>query len=123
MKTRFNVRILSLVVVVSAISSLSVLAATQGPIPFAGRSQIPSSFSGDVDKYQIGDIWGKLSLTRSDVRNGSTALRNAARATARYSGMFGGATGFYMGKFAGQHIMGTNHHVVDGVGCKGVRVT
>ena len=75
---------------------------------------------GDVEDYQIGDVWGKLPLTAADVNSGSAALQRAARATARYAGFMGGATGFYMGKFNGEHVMGTNHHVVDGVGCRGV---
>lgn len=103
-----------------ALFGLSTVFAGQDPtrpLPLGGRSSIDSSFTGDVDNYQIGDVWGKLPLSATDVRGGSPALRRAARATARYSGFGGGATGFYMGKFGGEHVLGTNHHVVDGVGC------
>ncbi len=84
-----------------------------------GKFSEPTAF-GEIEDYQIGDIWGKLPVKEADVRTGTTALQRAARATAKYGGLFGGATGFYMGKFNGEHIMGTNHHVVEGVGCSNV---
>jgi hypothetical protein len=33
--------------------------------------------------------------------------------------MVGGATGFYLGKFAGTHVMATNHHVYTSMSCSG----
>ncbi len=107
----------------SVLSFTAASAAPIGPVQLGGRTGPVSTFTGDVDNYQIGDVWGKLPLDAAQVRAGSAVLRKAARATARYAGLFGGATGFYMGKFNGQHIMGTNHHVVDGVGCAGAKLT
>jgi S1-C subfamily serine protease len=105
-----------------AFSFSNAFATPDTAIQLGGRSGPVSTFMGDVDNYQIGDVWGKLPLDAGQVRSGSAVLRKAARATARYAGLMGGATGFYMGKFNGQHIMGTNHHVVDGVGCRNVRL-
>jgi S1-C subfamily serine protease len=61
-----------------------------------------------LNEYQIGSEWGKkpVSTKSSDFLN-NPILRRAALATARV----GGGTGFYLGKFAGKHIIATNHHV------------
>ncbi len=100
---------------------LSIASASAGVPALGGRSDfksfLPTKTFGDVEDYQIGDVWGKLPLKAADVKAGSAALKRAARATAKYSGLGGGATGFFMGKFNGEYVLGTNHHVVDGVGC------
>jgi hypothetical protein len=57
--------------------------------------------------YQIGDEWGKKPVKVGDLPKEDRAFQRAARATAKA----GGATSFYLGQFAGQHIMATNHHV------------
>jgi hypothetical protein len=58
------------------------------------------------DSYRIGDEWGKRPVTQQDQER-SPQLARIAQATARV----GGATGFYLGKFAGHHVVATNHHV------------
>lgn len=60
-----------------------------------------------VDDYRIGDEWGKRRVTAEDLKSARPAFRRAALATARV----GGATGFYLGKFNGAHVMATNYHV------------
>ena len=57
--------------------------------------------------YQIGDEWGKLPFSPNEMLADSVYAKTAL-ATARV----GGATGFYIGKFAGEHVMGTNNHVM-----------
>jgi hypothetical protein len=117
-------KILPSILVLSFVSTLALAGVSpeNTVTKLGGRSNKTAPVLGDETNYQIGDVWGKLPLDATQVRTGSAVLRKAARATARYAGVFGGATGFYMGKFNGQHIMGTNHHVVDGVGCRGVRL-
>lgn len=63
--------------------------------------------------YQIGSEWGKKKVTPDAVANENEIFRRAALATARY----GGGTAFYLGKFNGQHLMGTNHHVQPDTDC------
>ncbi|MGE3260870.1 MAG: serine protease [Bacteriovoracia bacterium] len=60
-----------------------------------------------TDDYRLGDEWGKRPLGAEDLNLASPALQRAALATAKV----GGATGFYLGKFNGQFVMATNHHV------------
>ncbi len=57
--------------------------------------------------YRLGSEWGKRPVTEDSLAEESPAFRRAALATARA----GGATSFYLGKFAGKHVMATNHHV------------
>lgn len=69
-----------------------------------------------TDDYRLGDEWGKKPVTRETLLNARPAFRRAALATART----GGATGFYLGKFNGVHVMATNHHVFpSSYGCVG----
>ena len=56
--------------------------------------------------YQIGDLWGKKKVDAKTLEEG-TPYHRASFATAR----LGGGTSFYLGKFAGKHMMATNHHV------------
>lgn len=62
----------------------------------------------DFTDYQIGDEWGKATVTPEIYAGRGGAFKRAAVATARV----GGATGFYLGKFNGHHMMATNHHVM-----------
>jgi hypothetical protein len=65
--------------------------------------------------YQIGDEWGKKPVT--DLSVYSEELQRVIRATARV----GGGTGFYLGKFAGKHVVATNFHVCEvSFDCEGV---
>lgn len=70
----------------------------------SSESVLPSG--ADDDSYQIGEEWGKHPY-EEDLAASSPVYKRATAATARV----GGATGFYIGRFAGHHILGTNHHV------------
>jgi hypothetical protein len=72
-----------------------------------------------VADYKIGDEFGKRPVAASALGNATPAFRRAARATARV----GGATGFYLGKFAGAHVVATNHHVQSTMSCGGRSAT
>lgn len=65
--------------------------------------------------YQIGNEWGKKPVTAAQLSSSSPEFVRAATATASY----GGGTAFYLGKFNGQHVMGTNHHVQPSMRCRG----
>lgn len=81
-------------------------------IAFGGR---PVSFyqgfkKQSVDRnsrYQVGDVWGKQPINVKNLGEFSDEFQRAAFASLRV----GGATGFYLGKFDGAHIVATNHHV------------
>lgn len=76
--------------------------------PLADLAILEGVFAGEKDaRYQIGTEWGKEPVTEAMIASRGTAFERAARATARVRG----ATGFYLGKFAGQHVVATNHHV------------
>lgn len=64
-------------------------------------------FAG-VRDYQIGDEWGKKPVDTSRLRDADPVYIGAVHATAS----FNSATAFYLGRFAGQHVMATNHHVL-----------
>jgi hypothetical protein len=59
------------------------------------------------ERYRVGDSWGKVAVNPNTLDQAAPGLRRSAMATARA----GGGTSFYLGKFAGQHVMATNHHV------------
>lgn len=61
-----------------------------------------------VDDYRLGSEWGKRPLTASSIKRETPAFQRAALATT-YLPV--GGTGFYLGKFAGKHVIATNHHV------------
>ncbi|RZA04456.1 MAG: serine protease [Proteobacteria bacterium] len=63
-----------------------------------------------TDDYRLGDEWGKRPVNADELTTARAAFRRGALATAKT----GGATGFYLGKFAGVHVMATNHHVYEG---------
>ncbi len=88
------------------VSSSSVNAVTP-----RGRTSIGSSAASFFEErsatYQIGDEWGKKPVTPAVLSAESPVFVRAARATAKA----GGGTSFYLGKFAGAHVMATNHHV------------
>lgn len=76
------------------------------PVPVTGPAFHTNVFYG-TDDYRLGDEWGKRPVRTEELASASPAFRRAALATARV----GGATGFYLGKFNGQHVMATNYHV------------
>ena len=63
---------------------------------------------GEIGEYQLGSQWGKHRVWIGDLEGKSSAFSRAALATA-YLNV--GATGFYLGKFNGVHVLATNHHV------------
>lgn len=65
-------------------------------------------FSGSND-YRLGDEWGKKPVTLESLKSESETFKRAALATART----GGATGFFLGKYEGEYVMATNHHVYE----------
>lgn len=93
-------------------------------VPLSAEANLPLTpaqwglfaFGTGSDDYRIGDEWGKKPVTIADLEHASPAFRRAALATAKT----GGATGFYLGKFAGYYVMATNHHVFPAAwGCLG----
>lgn len=84
------------------------------PVPALALLPIPSQKAGigslvasGTEDYRLGDEWGKRPVTADSLKEARPAFKRAALATAKT----GGATGFYLGKFAGSHVMATNHHV------------
>tara|TARA_B100001094_G_scaffold227582_1_gene222089 strand:- start:145 stop:1092 length:948 start_codon:yes stop_codon:yes gene_type:complete len=85
-------------------------------VPLWGQSQDQTSFpslskplqelQGLDGRYQIGDEWGKAPVKTGDYKK-VPSLEKIAKGTAR----LGGGTGFYLGKFDGEHVLATNHHV------------
>jgi hypothetical protein len=71
--------------------------------------------SPSISDYQIGSEWGKKPVLAGELDRESAAFSRAARATAKY----GGGTAFYLGKFNGHHLAGTNHHVQPHLSCRG----
>jgi hypothetical protein len=63
---------------------------------------------GEIGDYQLGSEWGKHRVWAQDLEGKSAAYTRAAQATAYLSV---GATGFYLGRFHGVHVLATNHHV------------
>lgn len=57
--------------------------------------------------YQLGSEWGKQEVTTQVFNQSSPAFQRAAAAAVK----IGGGTGFYLGMFAGKHVIATNHHV------------
>jgi hypothetical protein len=96
----------------SGVSSLG-FAASSEPVAFGGRplhgTQEASLFAGwgGNDTYQMGSEWGKKPVTQDVLTQKYPAFVRASKAAARA----GGGTGFYLGTFAGYHVMATNHHV------------
>jgi hypothetical protein len=108
-----------LIVVLAGLAVLGLAARDAGANLPAPRAAYPSlarffaaqganALAGVVDPtYQIGDEWGKKQVTADSLAHATAAFRRAAMATAHA----GGATSFYLGEFAGYHMMATNHHV------------
>jgi hypothetical protein len=91
------------------------------PVPMLGGRGPAESLEplAGMNDYRMGDEWGKKPVTVASLGSASEPYRRAARATAKV----GGATGFYLGKFAGTHVMATNHHVYSTMSCSGRSVT
>jgi hypothetical protein len=81
------------------------------PLPRESKTGIGlDAVVAGTDDYRLGDEWGKRPVSTEDLANARAAFKRGALATAKT----GGATGFYLGKFAGVHVMATNHHVYEG---------
>lgn len=64
-------------------------------------------FDAASETYRIGDEWGKKPVTADALGREDAVFQRAAKAAAAY----GGATGFYLGRFEGRHVFATNYHV------------
>lgn len=66
-----------------------------------------SVFSG-VRDYQLGDEWGKQAVEIDKLANRDAVYVRSVQATA----FFNSATSFLLGRFGGEFVMATNHHVL-----------
>ncbi|SMF25835.1 S1 family peptidase [Pseudobacteriovorax antillogorgiicola] len=91
-----------------ALSFIATPALRSEPIPMLGSGILiePGSDQIDDSRYQIGSEWGKKPIQESQFKE-LASLERVAKGTANVRG----ATGFYLGKFAGQHVVATNNHV------------
>jgi hypothetical protein len=102
-------------------SQSAALAANDDLVPLLGGGGVLPASSlalapfDNIADYQMGSEFGKKPVTDAGLSSAPDTYRRAARATA----MVGGATGFYLGKFAGTHVMATNHHVYTSMSCAG----
>lgn len=82
---------------------------SQDPVPKLGSYETWQPFVTNLfslnDRYRVGDEWGKIPVDEHSLRN-NPVYRRVVLSTGKIN-----ATGFYLGKFAGHHIMATNHHV------------
>lgn len=70
---------------------------------------VPAAYGyGEIGDYQLGSEWGKRRVWAQDLEGKSAAFTRGAQAAAYLSV---GATGFYLGRFNGVHVVATNHHV------------
>jgi S1-C subfamily serine protease len=104
MKRRALLKLLSSIWLVSQFS----YGQTSTPVvKLGGGSYVPGiAEMQDGNEYQVGSEWSKKPVTEQELQK-YPALRTIAYGTAR----IGGGTGFYLGKFAGKHVVATNHHV------------
>lgn len=93
---------------------LTALFFSYSSILFAESPFVPELGTGDFiavpqdlldDTYRIGDEWGKKRVEEEDLN--TPQLRDIAMAT----GMLNGATSFYIGDYAGYHVVASNNHV------------
>lgn len=90
--------------------TLAIPAHANLPLPRESKTGIGlQGLTAGTDDYRLGDEWGKHPVSTADLATAREAFRRGALATAKT----GGATGFYLGKFAGVHVMATNHHVFE----------
>ena len=98
------------IVVFLALASPSAFAENkEGQVPKLGSGELISpedEQSISNSRYQLGSEWGKQSFDESAIAALPT-LKTIAEGTV----FIGGATGFYLGKFAGEHLVATNNHV------------
>ncbi len=65
--------------------------------------------------FQIGPEWGRYKVTPELIESNGEIFKNAARSTGKltYPGSIYGPVAFYLGRYAGHHLMATNHHVTN----------
>lgn len=99
----------------------SALGVDGEPVPSLGGGGPIESIGplAGINDYKMGSEFGKKPVDETALASSTAAYQRAARATARV----GGATGFYIGKFDGVHVMATNHHVQPSMSCSGRSVT
>lgn len=96
------------IVAVSSVLFSSAVMASQG-LPSLARP-LPNLDYETLDmRYQVGSEWGKNVVKLSDFDK-IASLEKIAKGTIK----LGGGTAFYLGKFAGHHVIATNHHVCPG---------
>jgi hypothetical protein len=76
--------------------------------PLRLSALIERHFFAGVSDYQIGDEWGKKVVDSARRPETDPVYYRTVHATA----FFNSATAFYLGRFVGQHVMATNHHVM-----------
>ncbi|MFW7380703.1 MAG: S1 family peptidase [Oligoflexus sp.] len=102
---RSEITLLTLGLSFSALWNSTSLIADEIPKLGSGEAiHFDAEFS-DV-RYQIGDEWGKKPVTNAALLQ-VEHLARIAQGTVNIRG----ATGFYLGEFAGEHVFATNHHV------------
>lgn len=105
--------------ILALLAPFSAVAEIPLPAFLKMKTGIGAGTMAGTDSYRIGDEWGKRPVTAESLAGSRPAFRRAALATARV----GGATGFYLGKFAGAHVVATNYHVYSSErACLGARV-
>ena len=111
----------------AAVMSGSLALVSCGNGPSRSIRDMPSdlkSSEASIADYQIGPEWGKTPVTAQYLAAATPQLQKAARATARVSLGFGGATAFVIGEKNGAVRLATNHHVIENAsGCRGARIS
>ena len=99
--------------------SIAMVATPAWGVPRLATPHDVSFFSllSDTDAYRMGDVWTKEPLRSDSLAAYDATVQNAALGVAMYgtSNMWG--TAFYLGKFNGEHLMATNHHVQPDLHC------
>ena len=112
-------RILLLVSIPTAFLPRSGTAGNPDTRPLPQESawtSLAAAIARSAEDYRIGDDWGKLPVTPEQLATATPEFVRAAKVTSTY----GGGTAFYIGKFHGHHLMGTNHHVQASMNCRGL---
>lgn len=111
----------------AAIVCGSLVFVSCGNGPSRSIRDMPSDLNAvdaSISDYQIGPEWGKTAITAQYLAAASPQLQKAARATAKVSLGFGGATAFVIGEKDGAVRLATNHHVIGNAsGCRNARIS
>lgn len=77
--------------------------------PSADSFFLDPRFGYTYDTYQIGDEWGKKPVRKNLYRK--YAIPESSKLAILATAKLKGGTAFYLGKFAGRHLIATNYHV------------